>query len=46
MADTAALDMARYINVADSAGRTPARRYLNGKLSQVNTDNGSNAGSR
>jgi uncharacterized membrane protein len=41
MADTAALDMARYINVADQ-GSSPVT-YLNGILSNVDTDNGSNA---
>ena len=42
MADTAALDMARYINVADVQA-DPAG-YLNGKLPQVDADNTSNAG--
>ncbi len=41
MADTAALDMARYINVADQ-GSSPVT-YLNGILSHVDTDNASNA---
>ena len=42
MADTAALDMARYINVADTYA--DPNGYLNGKLPQVITDNASNAG--
>ena len=42
MADTAALDMARYINVADVQADPVG--YLNGKLPQVDTDNASNAG--
>jgi uncharacterized membrane protein len=41
MADTAALDMARYINVADQ-GSNPVG-YLNGVLTNVDTDNASNA---
>lgn len=41
MADTAALDMARYVNVADQ-GASPVT-YLNGILDNVDTDNGSNA---
>ena len=41
MADTAALDMARYINVADQ-GSNPVG-YLDGILGNVDTDNGSNA---
>src|SRR5580698_2998104 len=45
MADTAALDLARYINVADNQpNNTAAANYLNGKLANVATDNGSNAG--
>jgi uncharacterized membrane protein len=45
LADTAALDLARYINYADSAYSTipGVQSYLNGKLAQVLTDNGSNA---
>ena len=47
MADTAALDMARYINIADQqcVGCNGAvQTYLNGKLANVDTDNASNAG--
>ena len=49
IADTAALDMARYINVADwsptinGANGAQQRQYLNGKLAYADTDNGSNA---
>lgn len=45
MADTAAIDLARYINYADSAYSTipGVQSYLNTKLAQVLTDNGSNA---
>jgi uncharacterized membrane protein len=51
MADTAALDMARYIDVADWSptingvpnGAGPSAQYLNGKLAYADTDNGSNA---
>ncbi len=44
MADTAALDLARYINVADNQpNNTAAANYLNGKLANVATDNGSNS---
>ena len=44
MADTAALDMARYINIADAQTTNPlVQSYLNGKLSGVDTDNSSNA---
>ena len=40
MADTAALDLARYINVADSLSTSTAvQTYLNGKLAEVTTDN-------
>jgi len=42
MADTGALDMARYINVADVQADPVG--YLNGKLPQVAIDNASNAG--
>ena len=42
MADTAALDMARYINVADT--QSDPQLFLNGKLPQVTSDNSSNAG--
>jgi uncharacterized membrane protein len=45
MADTAALDLARYINVADNQpNNTAAANYLDGKLANVATDNASNAG--
>jgi uncharacterized membrane protein len=45
MADTAALDLARYINIADNqANNTAATNYLDGKLDNVATDNASNAG--
>ncbi len=44
MADTAALDMARYINLADNVlGNVPYNTYLNNKLAGVQSDN--NAGS-
>jgi len=44
MADTAALDMARYINIADAQTTNPlVQTYLNGKLAGVLTDNASNA---
>jgi uncharacterized membrane protein len=42
MADTAALDMARYINLADSQKIAKYSTYINGKLTNVQTDN--NAG--
>jgi uncharacterized membrane protein len=43
MADTAALDMARYINIADAqSSLTASNTYLTGKLANVDTDNGSN----
>jgi uncharacterized membrane protein len=43
MADTAALDLARYINLADfQNGATNYSNYLNGKLANVQSDN--NAG--
>ena len=45
MADTAALDVARYINIADNqVSDAQARTYLNGKLANVAIDNASNAG--
>ncbi len=47
MADTAALDLARYINIADQQCaycNGAVQTYLNGKLTNVNTDNASNAG--
>jgi uncharacterized membrane protein len=47
MADTAALDLARYLNVADwNTGITTSgasATYLNGKLAYADTDNGSAA---
>jgi uncharacterized membrane protein len=47
IADTAALDMARYINVADWSSQiltqAASTSYLNGKLSYADTDNSSNA---
>ena len=45
MADTAAIDLARYINYADTTDSniTGVQGYLNGKLAQVLTDNGSSA---
>lgn len=44
IADTAALDLARYINYADTLSSIPdVQEYLNGKLAEVLTDNGSNA---
>lgn len=44
MADTAALDLARYISYADTLPSLSAvQTYLNGKLSTVLADNGSNA---
>ena len=47
IADTAALDMARYVNVVDWSGQTTtqakATTYLTGKLTYAATDNGSNA---
>jgi uncharacterized membrane protein len=45
LADTAALDLARYINYADSAysSISGVQGYLNGKLAQVLADNGSSA---
>lgn len=45
MADTAALDLSRYINIADNqVNNTKARTYLDGILTNVATDNDSNAG--
>ena len=51
MADTAALDMARYIDIADWSptingvpnGAGPSAQYLNGKLAYADTDNGTSA---
>ena len=47
IADTAALDMARYVNVADWSSQiltqAESTTYLNGKLPYADTDNGSNA---
>src|SRR5580698_5705145 len=43
LADTAALDLARYINLADfQSGATNYSNYLNGKLANIQSDN--NAG--
>jgi uncharacterized membrane protein len=43
MADTAALDLARYINLADfEKGATNYNNYLNGKIANIQSDN--NAG--
>jgi uncharacterized membrane protein len=43
MADTAALDLARYINLADfQSGATNFNNYLNGELANIQSDN--NAG--
>jgi uncharacterized membrane protein len=39
LADTAALDMARYINLADSQKIANYSTYINGKLANVQTDN-------
>lgn len=46
IADTSALDMARYISIADSpsyTNGTASSNYLNGKLPYADTDNGSGA---
>lgn len=44
MADTAALDLARYISYADTLpSLASVQTYLNGKLAAVQADNGSNA---
>lgn len=47
IADTAALDMARYINIADwnsqMINQAASTNYLNEKLPYADTDNGSNA---
>jgi uncharacterized membrane protein len=44
IADTAALDLARYISYADTLNSiTAVHTYLNGKLATVLADNGSNA---
>jgi uncharacterized membrane protein len=45
MADTAALDVARYVNIVDTAATSAltSASYLNGKLANAQTDNGSNA---
>jgi uncharacterized membrane protein len=40
MADTAALDTARYINLADNVKQNNYTTYLNGLLSNVKSDNG------
>ena len=43
MADTAALDLARYMNLSDGKINTPAvTAYLNGLLANVETDNNTN----
>ena len=42
MADTAALDLARYINLADSVNKVNFPGYINGELANVQSDN--NAG--
>jgi uncharacterized membrane protein len=40
LADTAALDLARYINLADNVnGATNYNNYLNGKLANIQSDN-------
>ena len=39
LADTAALDLARYINLADSINKANFSGYINGKLANVQTDN-------
>lgn len=45
MADTAALDLARYISYADTLSSiNQVQSYLNDKLADVDKDNGSNAG--
>jgi uncharacterized membrane protein len=43
IADTGALDMARYVDIADWLGPLAAPPYLNGKLTNAATDNGSGA---
>ena len=51
MADTAALDVARYVDIVDTSatlggvtnGLVPSTNYLNGKLANADTDNGSSA---
>jgi uncharacterized membrane protein len=43
LADTASLDLARYITIADSQSTLAlSNSYLSGKLANVNTDNGTN----
>ena len=46
IADIAALDMARYINIADGykSSNPSITTYLNGKLANVSTDNSLNGG--
>ncbi len=46
MADTAALDLARYLDFADANGasQATAQTYINGILPQIDKDNGSDAG--
>ena len=45
MADTAALDLARYLDIADAGGASQANAqlYIDGKKAQILTDNGSGA---
>src|SRR5271167_4989312 len=51
IADTAALDLARYVDIVDTSatlggvtnGLGPSTAYLNGKLANADTDNASNA---
>lgn len=45
MADTAALDVARYVNIVDTTATSAltSAAYLKGKLANADTDNGSNA---
>ncbi len=40
LADTGALDMARYINLADSHDVANYNSYLSGKLANAQSDNG------
>jgi uncharacterized membrane protein len=43
MADTAAVDLARYISYIDTLSPANVQGYINGKLANVLADNGSNA---
>ncbi|HWD56367.1 MAG TPA: hypothetical protein VG346_14670 [Acidimicrobiales bacterium] len=43
MADTAALDLSRYLTYADTLPNAQLQPYLDGKLKQVEADNSSNA---